>query len=210
MESSQDIRGFEQALLACDRLSAREIFSQLTSSLSPLEAIENIIVPSLERIGLGWENGTVALSQVYMGSRICEEMVDTILPAESPDRCEQPAMAIALLDDYHSLGKTIVFSVLRASGFELTDYGRKTVEELVTRVIADDIKILLISTLMLPSALHVKEVCESLQNRDMRIVVGGAPFRFDSVLWQQVGADAMGKTASDAIEIVRRFAGGRL
>ncbi len=207
MESSREIMFFEQALLACDRLAARKIFSQLSAFLSPLEAIEYLVVPSLERIGLGWEHGTVALSQVYMGSRICEEIVETILPAESSVRCDQPAMAIALLDDYHSLGKTIVSSILRASGFELTDYGRRTAEELVARVSADDIKILLISTLMLPSALQVERVCLSLQDQNVRVVVGGAPFRFDSALWQQVGADAMGKTASDAIEIVRKYAG---
>lgn len=207
MVSSRQIKLFEQALLACDRLAVHEIFSQLPASLSPIAAIESLVVPSLERLGLGWENGTVALSQVYMGSRICEEMVDTILPAESPERCDQPSMAIALLDDYHSLGKTIVYSILRASGFELQDYGRQNAVELVRRVTADDIKILLISTLMLPSALQVKEVCDKLRSCDVRVVVGGAPFRFDSVLWQQVGADAMGATASDAIDIVHKFAG---
>jgi trimethylamine corrinoid protein len=36
----------------------------------------------------------------------------------------------------------------------------------------------------------------------VRIVVGGAPFRFDAELWRQVGADAMGRTAADALDIV--------
>ncbi len=68
METCRQINLFEQALFACDRLAAHEIFSQLNASLSSLEAIENLVVPSLEKIGRGWENGTVALSQVYMAS----------------------------------------------------------------------------------------------------------------------------------------------
>jgi methanogenic corrinoid protein MtbC1 len=37
--------------------------------------------------------------------------------------------------------------------------------------------------------------------------VGGAPFLFDDQLWQEVGADAMGKSASDAVAIVERLMG---
>jgi methanogenic corrinoid protein MtbC1 len=33
-------------------------------------------------------------------------------------------------------------------------------------------------------------------------VVGGAPFLLDDELWKEVGADAMGRSASEAIEIV--------
>ena len=38
-----------------------------------------------------------------------------------------------------------------------------------------------------------------------KIAVGGAPFLFDPDLWREVGADAMGKNASDAISIVRKW-----
>ena len=41
--------------------------------------MEKLVVPALERIGAGWEQGRVALSQVYMSGRICEELVDTLL-----------------------------------------------------------------------------------------------------------------------------------
>lgn len=42
------------------------------------------MVPALDRIGTGWENGTIALSQVYMSGRICEEVVDDLLPTGAP------------------------------------------------------------------------------------------------------------------------------
>ena len=40
-----------------------------------------------------------------------------------------------------------------------------------------------------------------------KVVVGGAPFLFDDQLWQEVGADAMGKSAADAVAIVTRLMG---
>ncbi len=209
MTNPVDIDRFEQALLSVDRLGARNILTRSKGERPPIQLVESLLLPALERIGEGWEQGHVALSQVYMSGRLCEELVDSILPPGSLVRENQPRLAIAVLDDYHLLGKRIVYSVLRASGFEMLDYGQTEVDGLVRHVRDDGIQILLISTLMLPSALHVKDLRARLDELDLdvKIVVGGAPFRFDEQLWQDVGADAMGRNASDAIDIIVRFTG---
>ncbi len=203
------VNEFEQALLSLDRLAARNILMKSSDAWPPIQLVEKLVVPALERIGVGWEQGRIALSQVYMSGRICEELVDIILPPSGPGRKIRPKMAIATLEDYHLLGKRIVYSVLRASGFELLDYGRMRVDDLVHRVKDDEVKILLLSTLMLPSALKVKEVRGKLKESgsEVKIVVGGAPFRFDDQLWSEVGADAMGRNGSEAVEIITRMIG---
>ncbi len=119
-------------------------------------------------------------------------------------------MAIAVLDDYHLLGKRIVHSVLRAGGYDLHDYGRVTVDEAVRRTGEDRIRILLISTLMLPSALHVRDLVMRLKSarREVKVIVGGAPFLFDPQLWREVHADAMGRSASEAAGHHRNHRGG--
>jgi methanogenic corrinoid protein MtbC1 len=114
-----------------------------------------------------------------------------------------------VLEDHHGLGKRIVISVLRAGGFEITDYGLGiSADDLAKRAISDNVRILLISSLMLPAALHAKDVITRIRKArpDTRIIVGGAPFNFDTNLWREVGADAMGRTASDTLMIVRKFA----
>ncbi len=60
---------------------------------------------------------------------------------------------------------------------------------------------------MLPSALHIKKVRAALDRAGCRpfILVGGAPFLFDAELWREVGADAMGANASEAVAIVERL-----
>ena len=203
---------FVQALLTLNRLEAKRIVAGASGALTPLEIAEGTIVKALERIGEGWQQGEVALSQVYMSGRICEELMDDLLPPGAPDRKNNPSMAIAALEDYHLLGKRIVYSVLRAGGFDLKDYGRVTVDEAVRRVDEDRLQVLLISTLMLPSALHVRNLVLLLKSAcpDVKVVVGGAPFLFDPELWREVGTDAMGRSASDAAGIVERIAGGAL
>ena len=198
------ITPFRESLESLDRLRAEALFQEALSRLSPISAVEQVVVPALEQMGRAWEDGSVALSQVYMGGRLCEELVERVLPPSDPERKHQPRSAIVLLNDYHALGKRIVYSVMRASGFELFDYARMGVDELVERAIADRIRVLLISVLMLPSALRVREVCEKLKVRDsgIKVAVGGAPFLFDDRLWREVGADGMGRNASDAVTLV--------
>lgn len=198
---------FQDALLSLDKVKALNIFNEALTENSSIDVVEQVVVPALENIGQGWQEGTLALSQIYMSGRFCEEMVDRVLPPSDPDRKNQPRSAIVVLNDYHMLGKRIVYSVMRASGFELYDYGRMDVDELVERVQTDGLRVLMISVLMLPSALKIREVRDALDaaSINIKILVGGAPFLFDTELWHDVGADAMGKNAADAIQIIESW-----
>lgn len=202
---------FRDALLSLDRVRAEQLFRDHVAETGSLQAVEAVIVPVLQEIGAAWETGRLALSQVYMSGRICEDLVNAVLPAPaSAAGAAQTDCALVVLSDYHTLGKRIVLSVLRASGHAVADYGRMDVPTLVDRTLTDRPKLLLVSTLMLPAALKVRDVRDALTAAGfaLRIAVGGAPFLFDPGLWQEVGADAMGHNAGDAIRLVRHWTGG--
>ena len=201
---------FKEALLRIDRVSAHKLYQERPPDVSTLEFAETIVAPALEAIGSGWAAGTVSLSQVYMAGRICEDLVSEIFASNNSapryvdlDR----KVALAVLSDRHFLGKRIVASAVKLAGFNLLDYGSMEPAPLVERVAADGVDILLISTLMLPSALKVKAVVDGLRaiGRETKIVVGGAPFLLDKELWKVVGADAMGDTATSAIRIIHEM-----
>lgn len=200
-------REFCNALASLDRLRIEALFAQAAGYRTPMAAVEALMVPALVELGEQWNAGRIALSQIYMSSRICEDIVERALPAGKAGHRDHTRLAIAVLCDYHTLGKRIVLSVMRASGLDILDYGRMEVDALVERVVADEVRILLISVLMLPSALKVKAVRAGLDARTakVKIAVGGAPFLFDPALWREVGADAMGRNAADAVAIVRRW-----
>ncbi len=200
---------FERALLSLNRPQIKRLIARAAGRLTPLEIAERIVGRALDRIGAGWQGGAIALSQVYMSGRMCEELMEELLPPGDGRRKEQPAMAIATLDDYHLLGKRLVTSVLRATGYDLRDYGRATVDEAVRRSLDDRIRVLMISTLMLPSALRVRDVARKLKaaSAGVTLVVGGAPFLFDPNLWREVEADAMGRSASEAVDLVEAILG---
>jgi methanogenic corrinoid protein MtbC1 len=197
-------QALRDALESLDRARVEPIFAEALKDLSPIDAVESLLVPVLARLGDDWCAGKIALSQIYLTGRICEDVVERLLPPRA-EGAARPRRAIAVLDDYHMLGKRIVLSVLRASGIAILDYGRMPVQPLVDRVIGDDLEELLVSVLMLPSALEVKALRAALARRGqrVRIAVGGAPFLLDPELWREVGADAFGRSAADAVAIVK-------
>jgi len=199
------------ALVSLDRLEVRMVLTRAGEFFSPVQIIEKVVSPALERIGDGWSRGDVSLSQVYMSGRICEEFINpVVLLPEGISKKNQSRMAIAVLLDHHSLGKKIVCAFIRAAGFEIMDYGQGlTVDNLIKNTTRDKIEILMLSALMLPSALRVKEVRQKLNEGgcSTKVIVGGAPFLFDSELWKEVGADALGRNASEAIEIINSIRG---
>jgi len=58
---------------------------------------------------------------------------------------------------------------------------------------------------MLPSALKVAQLVDALKDHDVKIVVGGAPFRFDPELGKEIGAYAIGKDSGEALEIMHKI-----
>ena len=207
-DPTEHMADFETALLAIDQIAAKALIAELGLSYTPLQIVEELFAPVLDRIGAGWEDGRIALSQVYMSGRICEDLVNDLLPPNTSNLKRRPKMAIAVLEDYHVLGKRIVYAHLRSCGYDIIDYGQGIdAEALAEMTIKDNIEILLISTLMLRSALKVEQVKKRLEagGSNTKILVGGAPFLLDPELWQQVRADAMGRNAADAVAIISKL-----
>lgn len=194
-----------QALLAMDRDEVRRRLKTATDKIGSTAALETLLIPTMEAIGARWERGEVALSQVYMSGRICEAILDEILPIPPVSHQTAP-VAIAVFEDSHALGKRLVLSSLRISGIPVSDYGLGVgLDDLVRRVQQDSVRILLLSVLMLRSALRVSDLMKALNELKERpyVVVGGAPFLLDPQMWKQVGVDAMARNSAEVIGLLK-------
>lgn len=199
---------FESALLALDRIKVKELLSSKSATNSFLETLENIVVPAMESIGEQWEKGEVALSQVYMGGKICEELVDELFPESKETRVNDINIGLLVYKDHHVLGKRVVYTFLKASGYDIMDYGpQHDVDEIISLIKKDNLQILLISTLMLNSALNIKELTKKIKDEGLHVktIVGGAPFRFDKDLYLEVGADACATNAGNVIDEINKL-----
>jgi len=205
-----DIEGLREelkgALLDNNETKARATIFNAMEDMPPIRRVEEVISPVLEEIGQNWQEGEIALSQVYFSSEICEGLVLELLDKEEVGLAPTPKIAIATLEDYHRLGSKVVRMSLQAAGQNVIDYGRMDAEELAEKACEDGIEYLLVSTLMLRSAMEVKKLRErlSLNKSKAKIIVGGAPFRFNWSLWKNVGADFTAASPMMALEFIRR------
>jgi methanogenic corrinoid protein MtbC1 len=200
-------RQFEDALVGMDRILCRSLLVQAMGAAGGFGGLERVLAPALERIGRRWEAGELALTQVYMGGRICEDLLGELGPPV-PAVPGGPRIGVGVLQDHHQLGKRIVLASLRAGGLQALDLGQGlSAEDLAGAALEAGVAVLMVSVLMYPSALHVRQVRDLLGDRPGRpwLVVGGAPFRFNPDLWVEVGADAMGHTGMDAVAIANRL-----
>jgi methanogenic corrinoid protein MtbC1 len=204
------IESLKAALLSVDRSTARRVFLEGVNADGAVPFMENTVGVVMDRIGAAWEAGELALSQVYMAGRICEELSLSSLPEAHPERKNNPSIALGVFEDHHRLGKQMVHSVLRNEGFVVRDLDVIDLQEALKLLKSGTIEVFLLSCLMLSSALRIEKLCAAIKAEDLpvRIVVGGAPFRFDPELWREIGADAMGSTASQAPALVRTVSGG--
>ena len=85
----------EQALLTVDRIKARSIVKAYAEEHTPFDLVENLFAPAMERIGLGWETGETALSQIFMSGQICAELAEGLEWGEAEKPWPQKRMAIA-------------------------------------------------------------------------------------------------------------------
>jgi len=207
IDYSKYVLKLQTALLATDRLAAEAVIDDALGELSKLALVEKVVTVTLAAIGDAWYRGEVALSQVYMAGVICEDIIERLMRSQAVPQTVQPKIAIAVLEDQHQLGKRLVSSVVRAAGYGLLDYGAGiSAAVLIEKVLIDKIDILLLSTLMLPSALKARYVCDRLRERGAatKVVIGGAPFRLDQKLVEETGAYAFGYNASDVIGIIEQ------
>jgi methylmalonyl-CoA mutase cobalamin-binding domain/chain len=205
-------RQLVEALLRLDSAGVNALLAGLTPREGGPFSLDDVVVPALEQIGQAWEEGRVALSQVYMAGRICERALSEVLPADRPLRGGRPRLAIGVLQDHHALGKRMVKSALHSAGYHVLDFGHgRTAAELVELALRDEIDVLLISCLMLASAVQAAKVVDGLRRAGSSalVVLGGAPFRLSPQLWREVGASAMGRNSADAVGIVQTLAEGK-
>lgn len=197
---------FLEAILSLDQVEARAV---LDSAGIPIHTFfDEIIASVMDDIGRGWNEGSVSLAQVYMCGRICEDIADKYLQIPSPQGNAGRTIAMGVLEDHHTLGKRIVMATLSAAGVPVQDLGSGlTAQAVVEYCEREQVQLLLLSTLMLRSAMEVATVRKLLKEKGKRlqILVGGAPINLDKELWKVVGADNMAKTAAQTVELVQEW-----
>lgn len=181
--------------------------------IDPLEAIEKGLVSGLREVGERFEGGELFLIHIVAAAETAQKAMSDVfepqLLKQKKTRKSLGKVVIGTVEgDIHDIGKTIVASMLSASGFDVYDIGKDVPsEKFVERTKEVDANIVAASTLLSVALPVQREIVESLKKAGMRekvkVMVGGAPVTRE---WaEEIGADGYGSNAVEAVKVAKRL-----
>lgn len=178
----------------------------VAAGVDPMEAIQNGLGRGMNTISDLFDEGEMFVPQILMAAEAFEAAVDVLtatLTAEARDATKLGKVIVHTVQgDIHDVGKNIVKTMLRASGFEVIDLGRDVpVDEVVRKAIELNVDIIsgsaLMTTTMPAQRDIIKALVEEGKRDKIKCMFGGAPVSQDWV--DKIGADAYGENAAEAI-----------
>ena len=183
----------------------------LVANLDPVEAIEKGLAKGVRIVGEKFGAGEVFLTELMMAAEAMKQGLAVLEPAipKGKGRESLGKILIGTVEgDIHDIGKSIVSTMLSASGFEVVDLGFNVPTNLFVEKVKElKPDILAMSALMTTTMANMKKVVVELEKeglrRGVKILVGGAP---TSKAWaQQAGADAYATDAMDAVRVAKEL-----
>jgi len=180
----------------------------LRQDLEPIDIVEKGLTPGMREIGEMFRRYEVYLPEMMMAAETWEQAMQVLDPriaASTGDRRAVGRVVIGTVkDDIHSLGKNIVITMLKASGFEVLDLGIDVAAStFAIKAEEVDADVIAVSALMTTTMPQQRDVIEHLEARGVRdkfyVLVGGG---VTTQGWaDEIGADGYGETAGDAVAL---------
>ena len=200
-----------QSIIDGDSEAAEELAQQaVAAGIDPLEAITRGFVVGVTQVGEAFSCGDAFLPELVMAGEAMKTAVSTLEPEMARRGSQREMLGKVVLatveGDIHEIGKSLVGTMLSASGFEVFDLG---VDVPSTKIIAKakevQADIIAMSALLTTTMVKQKEVIEMLEKEGLhgkiKVMVGGAPVTRDWV--HKIGADGTSEDAIGAVNVAK-------
>ena len=174
-----------------------------------LEIINSQLVPALDFVGAGFEEGRVFLPQLLMSAEAAKSAFEALKPflKSEENANEGPVIVLATVKgDIHDIGKNIVKVLLENYRFKVVDLGKDVpAEEIVEAVKRENAKLVGLSALMTTTVPAMEETIRLLNKDcdDVKVVVGGAVMTEEYA--KMIKADFYGKDAMEVVRIAQKY-----
>lgn len=180
-------------------------------SKSPLEVIEQGLVPGMDEVGRLWEKGSHFLPQVILSSdamlagiAICEKVMGR------PMKKKGKVVSHTAEGDIHDIGQSIANALLRAKGYEVIDLGSDVPVDRVVQVCQEQRPVMLTGTALMTTTMSAfPRIATKLRELQLQIpfICGGGAVNedfvssFDLGIWGKEVSWAEGLAADAAMGI---------
>ncbi len=184
----------------------------ISASMDPLEAISQGFVAGVNAVGDAFGRGEAFLPELVMAGEAMKAAVavlDPELKRRGSERQMLGKIVIGTVEgDIHEIGKSLVATMLGASGFDVIDLGVDTPgDKLIGKALEVKADILAMSALLTTTMVRQREVIEELEKEGLRkqikVMVGGAPVTRDWVA--AIRADGYSEDAIGAVALAKKL-----
>lgn len=177
--------------------------------------IDEGLAVGIKRVGAYFEEGEFFLPELMQGAEIMKSAMDILNPIiieQTGGQYKSKGKVVigTVAGDIHDIGKTLVASMLTASGYEVHDMGADVpIDSFLDEVIDKNADLLCMSALLTTTMVNQREVIIRISDsghRDkVKILVGGAPVTKE---WaQEIGADGFAENAVEAVKMANILIG---
>jgi corrinoid protein of di/trimethylamine methyltransferase len=212
-DSSEYFDKVAQAVVDCDKDACLRLLVE-GSDVDPLETLEKGLGKGIRQIGDDFGSGRVFLPELIGAADVMKAgvaVLDERIKASGRDRQSQGKIVIGTVKgDIHDIGKSVVASMLQANGYDVVDLGIDVDDDAFLRAVrengADCVAMSSLLTLNIEymAVVVAKLMAEGLRDQ-VKVIVGGAPVTQEFA--DEIGADAFGWDASDAVRKVGALLG---
>ncbi|MFC1474597.1 corrinoid protein [bacterium] len=194
-----------------DRDGATALLKELLDGgEAPKNIIDGSLIPAMDVVGDNFQNNVFFIPELLVAARAMEGCLTILEPLlkESDVKPQGKALACTVKGDLHDIGKNIVVAMLKGAGFEIVDLGNDVDSAKIAAAVAEHSPdILCLSALLTTTMRNMKDTIDELEKKGQRnkvkVMVGGAPLTQKYA--DEIGADAYGKDAADAVKRAREL-----
>jgi 5-methyltetrahydrofolate--homocysteine methyltransferase len=211
---SNILEDLKKAIVGCDAEGARSAAeAALKERIDPLEAM-NAVTEAIRLVGGQFEREEIWLPELVGAATAMQQAVPIFEEELRRTGGKKESIGSVVIGtvkgDIHSIGKSMVATLLLAEGFSVHDLGVDVGSDTFIREIQNAKPALLaMSALMTTTSSEMKKVIESVQGQGLRqslkIIVGGAPITDEFA--RRIGADGFSATAPGGAKLAARLAG---
>ncbi|MDO4288511.1 MAG: homocysteine S-methyltransferase family protein [Eubacterium sp.] len=185
---------------------AVEATKTLLKTLSPLEIVDQFLIPGLDVVGEQFETGEAFLPNLIFAAETVQaafEVIKASLGDQEPIVKGRIILA-TVAGDVHDIGKNILKVILENYGYEILDLGKDVPEETIVETVkAEGIRLVGLSALMTTTVKNMATAVESIHSQcpGVAVMVGGAVLNPEYA--KSIGADFYGKDAKAGVSIAQ-------
>ena len=212
--STEVLEELKKAILAYNREGAASWARKaVKEKINPIEALDTMTV-AIRQVGDGFGKGELWLPDLVGAAAAMTAAMPIIEEEIKRVGAKRESVGTVVIGtvygDIHTIGKTMVATMLTADGFAVNDLGiNVTAESFVKGITENKADILAMSALMTTTAPEQRKVIENLKKESLRdkvkIMVGGGAITQDFA--NSIGADGYDPTAPGAVKLARRLVG---